>query len=495
MSSKPNIIIILADHQAYYGHQREGEFDYRWPNFDAFAAQGVRFERAYTVLPLCSPARASLWTGVYPSRHGLRWNNEARHTFNRWEFEQGQRLYSHYLSQTGYRNAYVGKWHCGEKRLPVDYGIDGWSLPGYGKVYASAAYRRYAAELGLGEARAYVEHYLGRPEWRSTIHSMDIPVPWHGSGILQGPPEAHEEFFIAHLAISKLRELSRSSQPFSLVVSLWGPHQPFYPTEPYASMVEPNDIPEYPSFRDDLSGRPLRYFIHRDILKRSAAQWSDWSTWQEILARCYGQGLQLDAAVGRILKALDELGLAQDSLVVWCADHGDAIASHGGLWDKGSTFTEEVGRVPLAIRWPQGFKGGKHVEQLVSNMDVTATLLEAAGVAVPDEMDSRNLLPLCRDGEPAAWPEYLICEHHGVSDILPQRIIIGRRHKYVAALFDSDELYDLEADPYEMNNLVDAPEQANVRRDLRERVIEHMGSSMQRDPWAERLLLSLREGL
>lgn len=498
MDEKPNVVFIITDHQAYYRHDRDGEFRYTWPNFDAFAEEGTRFERAYAVCPLCSPARASMMTGRYPSAHGLRWNTEVLHSLNRCDFRPGQVLYSHYLSQAGYRNAYVGKWHCGHERLPIDYGIEGWSLPDYGKVYMSEAYRQYAAERGLGDARARIEYNLNHPEWRGQTLDLHDPSPWkfmNGCGVLAGPPEAHEEFFVAHLAVEKLKELSRSGQPFSLVVSLWGPHQPYYPTEPYASLIDPVSIPEYPSFRDDLAGRPFRYLIHREIAHRSAAAWPEWSTWQEILARCYGQGLQLDDAVGQVLDTLEELGLAPNTLVIWCADHGDAVASHGGLWDKSSTFIEEVARVPLAIRWPEGLEGGKCVHRLVSNMDVTATMLDAAGVAIPEEMHSRSLLPLCGDPETAAWPDHVICEHHGHGDILLQRIIVHDRYKYVAALFDVDELYDLESDPYEMKNLIDVPEFAGIRDDLRGRLIDHLESYPKRDRGIQRLLLALKSGM
>ena len=105
-----------------------------------------------------------MMTGVYPSRRGLIWNTEKRTAGNLCDFLPGQPLYSHYLSQAGYRNAYVGKWHCGHERLPVDYGIEGWSLPHYGKVYMSEAYRAYAELRGFGDARARIEHYLNHPE-------------------------------------------------------------------------------------------------------------------------------------------------------------------------------------------------------------------------------------------------------------------------------------------------------------------------------------------
>jgi len=178
--------------------------------------------------------------------------------------------------------------------------------------------------------------------------------------------------------------------------------------------------------------------------------------------------------------------------VIWCADHGDAVASHGGLWDKASTFIEEVARIPLAVRWPGHFMGGARVDRLVSNLDVTATMIDAAGVAIPAEMDSHSLLPLCLNPVGAMWPDHVICEHHGHVDRLPQRIILRDQYKYVAALFDSDELYDLEADPYEMANLVDVPAFADVQADLVGRLIQHMESRPRRDGSAERLLLALK---
>ena len=491
-NGKPNILLIITDHHAYFDHDRP-EYPLKMPHFEALAAGGVRFERAYSVCPICTPARASIMTGLYPSAHGLRWNTDGGAVGRLQDFRPGQLLYSHYLSQAGYRNAYVGKWHCGHERLPIDYGIEGWSLPDYGKVYMSAAYQQYAADRGLGNARARIEHNLNHPEWAGQVLTLHDPSPWtfmNGSGVLEGPPEAHEEFFVAHLAIEKLRELARSHQPFSLVASFWGPHQPYYPTEPYASAIDPASIPEYPTFRDPYKNRPLRHLLHRDLHHGSAAKWPDWSTWQEVLARCYGQILQLDAAVGQLLGALEELGLAENTLVLYGADHGDAVASHGGLWDKASTYIEEVARVPMAIRWPARIAGGQRIERLVSNMDVTATMLEAAGAPIPATMHSRSLLPLCENPDTAGWSDQLVSEHNGHAEEILQRIIVCGKYKYVAALYDMDELYDLEADPHEMNNLISAPEYAGVVAELRQRLVEHM--ERVKDPTGRLLLHVLR---
>lgn len=488
---RPNVLFIVTDHQAFYGHDRPGQFDFRPPRFEAFAAEGTRFDRAYCVAPICTPARASMVTGVYPSAHGLIFNTDHAEPH---DFRQGQLLYSHHLARAGYRNAYVGKWHCGRERLPVDYGIEGWALPDYGKVYMSEAYGAYAAERGLGQARARIEHCLNHPEWEGSTQVLHHHSPWrfmNAAGVLEGPPEAHEEHFVAHLGIETLRDLARSGQPWSLVVSFWGPHQPYYPTEPYASVVAPKAIPEYPSFRDDLEGRPLRYVFHRDFSHPGARRWTDWSTWQRILSRAYGQGYQTDAAIGRVLDALDELGIAANTLVIWTADHGDALASHGGLWDKAATYIEEVARVPLAIRWPEGLPGARRCDKLVSNLDVTATMLEAAGAEVPPAMHSRSLLGLC--GGEQTWPGHLICEHHGHGGVhLTQRIIVTERYKYVAALFDGDELYDLIEDPFELHNLVDSPEHAEVRGRLRRRIVEH--TERTQDPLAQRLAHALKLG-
>ncbi len=495
MKEKPNILLIITDHQAFHGHNRPSEFEYVWPRFEEFCAEGVRFQRAYSVCPLCTPARSSMMTGMYPSKHGLLWNTEVPFLGNKHDFRQGQQLYSHFLSEVGYRNAYVGKWHCGHDRLPVDYGIEGWSLSDYGKVYMSEEYKAYADQRGFGEVRAHIEHNLDHPEWEGQTLTLHHESPWHfmnGSGVLEGPPEAHEEQFVAQLAIDKLKELAVDSQPWSLVASLWGPHQPYYPSEPFASMIDPASIPEYPSFHDDLAGRPLRHQFHRNFHHTGAKEWRDWSVWQSILARAYGQGLQTDAAVENILDALKESGAADNTIVIWCADHGDAIASHGGLWDKASTYTEEVARIPMAIRWPDGFTGNRSVEQLVSNMDITATMLAAAGVPIPTSMSSRSLLPLCAGSNMDDWPSELICEHNGHGEEILQRIIIDDQFKYVAALYDGDELYDLKEDPYELRNLVNDSQYQKILSYLRNRIIEHIEKTD--DQIASRLGFALKHG-
>ena len=477
--AKPNILWIITDHVLHYGHNRPGEFEFTRPHLDEFCNQGVTFDRAYSVSPTCTPARSSMMTGQYPSRHGQRWNTLTFPPHNRNDFASGQRLYSHHLSSAGYRNAYIGKWHCGHQRLPVDYGIEGWSLQGYGAVYMSEEYESYRRELGLGPATAHIENHRLHPGYngKTAILHSDTDRSWHfmdAFGVLQGPPEAHEVNFVEHLCSKKIRELAAGGQPWSLAASFWGPHHPYFPSEPYASMYAPHSIPEYPSFGEVYRNKPYRHVIHRDSTYLGRADMWDWSTWSRALALAYGQARQLDDAVGKLLATLEETGQAENTFVVYCADHGDAAASHSGVWDKSSTCIEEVMRVPLAIRWPAGFQGGKRTEALVSNMDITATILEAAGIQPPAAMQSRSLLPLCKNTTGTAWPDHLVCEHNGHHNDILQRMIVTDRYKYVAALMDGDELYDLLEDPYEINNLINSSEHEGLLRELRARMVEHM---------------------
>jgi arylsulfatase A-like enzyme len=180
--------------------------------------------------------------------------------------------------------------------------------------------------------------------------------------------------------------------------------------------------------------------------------------------------------------------------VIWLADHGDAVASHGGLWDKSSTFIEEVVRVPMAIRWPAEIDGGQRTDHLVSNMDATATMLDAAGINVPDYMHSRSVLPLGRDGEDDQWSDELICEHMGHGGHLyPMRMILRDRYKFVYSLHDMNELYDLEDDPFELNNLVHDPQYADLLADFKVRLVQHLeGSDMRNQRMKQLFLVALK---
>lgn len=480
MTSRPNIVVVLADHVAFAGHYGSERYDYRWPNLERIAAQGAWFDRSYAITPVCTPSRASILTGKRPDKHGLRWNSEYPIPYNRTEFREDEMLYADHLAQAGYDNHYYGKWHCGVDKTAADYGLRGWSLPEYGNLYASDAYKAYLQRIGEPQPMCKIEHHLLQPELNGQDVLMDPAEPWDymdGAGILQGSSEVQEQFFVANMACDALRDLQVSDQPFSMVVSMWGPHHPYYPSQEFADLIDPADIPKYPSFDEDLGGKPWRYRVQRDLRcqHRAFERWPEWDTWQTVLARCYAAGLQTDAAIGRIADTLDQTGMAENTLFIVTADHGDGIAAHGAGWDKYSSFTEEVARIPLVMRQPEAIPAGLRCEAPVNLLDVTATICAAAGAEVaehPLPMDGENLIPIAT-GE--ADRQSMICDHFGHSgDISFQKILYRDGFKYVACWGDDDEFYDLKADPFELKSLLDDPSLEVRRQSMREEIIAHL---------------------
>jgi arylsulfatase A-like enzyme len=308
-----------------------------------------------------------------------------------------------------------------------------------------------------------------------------------GAGVLLGSPEVNEQFFVANLACDRLRSLQGQEQPFSMVISMWGPHHPYYPSAAFADLINPADIPKYPSFDEDLSDKPWRYRVQRDLRcqHRAFERWPDWETWQTVLARCYASGLQTDAAIGRIAACLDDTGLADNTIFIVTADHGDGIAAHGAGWDKYSSFTEEVGRIPLVVRYPAKIPAGTKVETPVSLLDVTATMLDVAGVKDdqhPLPMDGTSLVGIV---DKSHARDSLICDHFGHSgDISFQKILYLDGWKYVSVWGDDDELYCLDDDPYELNNRLDDAQTLARQRIMRDKIIDHMTERRkQRSAW------------
>jgi len=472
-ADRPNIVWLLTDHHAFAHHLSLPGPKPEIPTHDRIAADGVRFDRAYAVCPLCTPARASMLTGVYPHKHGMALNNGDCGA--RREFDRDARLFSHYLRQAGYRCGYFGKWHCGVRRGPMDYGFEGWSMPGYGLPYKTDRYAAYLAELGLPQMEVDVDWHENTPSRQGRHVLRDDPhegFHMNAAGIMTTPVETHEAYFVTHMANQWLAERARDGQPFCLRVDVWGPHQPHFVGEPFAGSIDPASIPEYPNYAHGLADRPQ---MHRDFRDRWTRR--TWEQWAFVLARCFEHVRQVDAALGRVVDALEELHLADDTLLVYTADHGDILGAHGGTFDKGALMVEETERIPLAVRWPGRIAPGQRSDALLTHMDIVPTVLEAAGAEIPPETDGRSLLPLAQD--PAAdWRDDLMCQHHGhLGELRFQRMLRWGDCKYVAHLRDSDELYDLKADPYELTNRIDDPAMADVlaemRRRLARRMIEH----------------------
>jgi arylsulfatase A-like enzyme len=263
-------------------------------------------------------------------------------------------------------------------------------------------------------------------------------------------------------------------EPFHLRVDFWGPHQPFFATQEFIDMYPPERIPELPSFGDNLENRPEIYKSEKNyplnkygtIIHPNPLPWSEW---QKVLSINYAQQTLVDAAGGLIIDALEELGFADNTLVVWSTDHGDAVGCHGGHFDKDAYMPEEMMRIPMAIRYPGVIPVDQVSEKLVSNMDLPLTFLDAAGISFSKEVHGQSFLPICSNKD-AKWREDLMCETNGHFGILIGRMLVTERFKYIFNDRDMDELYDLKEDPYEMNNLVDDQNYAEILTDMKKRL-------------------------
>ena len=465
MNARPNIVLIVNDHQAYYRHGWDGGPRPLTPHFDRLAAGGIRFERSYCAVPLCGPSRRTLATGLYPHNH--------RNYFNYSNAPYDHEIYMTKLAQAGYRCFTFGKWHAGAGTA-LDFDCEGFSMEDYGNPYITAEYHDYLRKKGLPPAQHRVEFVFDSFVMKREFPALKPGAAYrsdrywcgeHATGITTTPKESHEAFFLADMACEQLEALAAAEddQPFHLRLDFWGPHQPFFPTQEFADLYDPEDIPVYGNFADSLAGKPELYWQDpHDRLTDANGRFAtpsnlDWGEWQRIIARAYAHITLVDAAGGLVLDKLDELELAEDTLVIWTADHGDALGSHGGRFDKGSYLTEEVLRVPLALRYPGRIAAGRASDDLACGIDIAPTILDAAGTGFARPVDGESLLPLACEVEEAGADgrSSLLVESygHGFGAIELARAVIKGRYKLIAYQNHASELYDLESDPYELTNL------------------------------------------
>ena len=269
MSKKPNIIYILNDHQAYYNHgEMVGGPKIQRPNIERLAREGIKFTRAYTACPLCGPARRTMLTGLFPHNHG-EIKNETNHKYDR-------ELYLTTLANASYKNYYFGKWHAG-RGTALDFQCEGFSCRAYGNPYITPEYKKYIKKRKLPYFQVRIQHSFMDPKSNFTkvhgikkgeLHSPKFAnLSTHSTGIMTTPKETHEAVFIANLACDKLREITESgnSKPFHMRIDFWGPHQPYFAPQEYLDLYNPRDIPELPSFNENLKDKPKIYKSNHDF--------------------------------------------------------------------------------------------------------------------------------------------------------------------------------------------------------------------------------------
>lgn len=455
MAEKPNLLIFMTDHQRADTLLPWGRA--KTPNLDRMAKEGLTFTQTFCPSPHCCPSRATFMTGLYPSRHGV-WNNIC----NDWALSRGLnpgvRCWSDDLAAAGYRLGYAGKWHVSVEEGPTDHGFcqTGRVSGTKGEVHGCGwdTYDRIARST---RPQARGEGQLLRSGWGD--------VQLYGSWVHGNERVTHDEK-VADDGISLIRDLAAGDGPWGLFLGAIMPHDTYLVPTCYRDLYRLDEIALPPSFADDMSGKPgIVRRIRRDLWGQ-LTEHEVRETIRHYMAMC----TWLDALFGEVLAALDASGQADNTLVVYCSDHGDYMGDHG-LFTKGIPCYRGAYHVPAVLRWPKGIVGpGRTEEALVSLADFAPTFQELAGCGPNLELTGQSLVPFLRGGPPPVWRDEIHTQCNGVELYYTQRSVMTRDFKYVLNGFDDDELYDLRNDPHELRNRIHDSDYAGVARDLLGRI-------------------------
>jgi len=427
--TRPNIVLIVADDWAHMDLGIAGHPLLKTPNLDRLAREGVRFTRAFTPNPICTPSRAALLTGQDCWTNGC-W-------FFGMPIKSESRHFAQLLSDAGYETFYTGKWH--NDGLPSQRGFTAGKYIGGGGPGPAGHAKPMVKDFG-GANRRQIERFDSELFTDAAVEFLDARRP--------------------------------KDKPFLLFVSYMTPHDPWTPPGRYAAMYKPQTIDLPPNFmpRPMNGSKPFRYYTdwHGENL-RDEKQMVPFPRTAEgvrdVRSRYYGTITHDDEQIGRILSKLDEKQLTENTLVIFLADHGISLGAHG-ISGKQTMYEEGI-RLPLIIRYPRLKRRGAENADLVSLIDIFPTICEAAGMAIPKSVEGKSLLDLYRGG--GTWDR----KHIFASFVSPTRhrlnirCIRTERYKLIHHLTtDEIELYDLKRDPYELDNLAGVERFKDLQKQL-----------------------------
>lgn len=458
-AAPPNIVFIFSDDHAYqaisaYGDPRKLV---ETPNIDRIAREGIRFDRCLVPNSICGPSRATVLTGMYSHRNGFYNNTNCR-------FDGSQTTFPKLLQAAGYQTAIVGKWHL----VSDPTGFDFWEiLPGQGVYYNPPMIRNgervkhqgYVTDIITEESLAWLrqrdrskpfllmcQHKAPHREWEPALKHLN-----HDGDRHYDPPETLFDDYAG-------RGKAEREQDMTIAGTM---------TPRDMKLVTPGQLtPEQKAAWD------AYYGPRNEAYRQAHPQGDDLVRWRydRYLHDYLGCIKSVDESVGRILDWLDQEGLADNTIVVYSSDQGFYLGEHG-WFDKRWIFEESL-RTPLVVRWPSVIKPGSVNREIVSNLDFAPTLLEAAGVAPPAEMQGRSFVPLLRGAAPADWRKsfyYHYYEHPAVHSVARHYGVVTDRYKLVRFYepgFNYWELFDLQTDPHELKSVYGDSAYAAVQKEL-----------------------------
>ena len=431
-----NVVFILSDDHRYDAMSFLDHQFARTPHMDAMAKDGVHLKNAFVGTSLCSPSRASILTGLYTFRHRVIDNQRA--------VPEGTLFFPQYLQQAGFATAYVGKWHMGAANDSPRPGFDHWvSFRGQG-------------------------HYLPP--------SPDYTLNVNGERVKQKGYITDE---LTDYAIDWLSSQTPSEKPFFLYLSHKAVHANFTPSERHEGSLDDAPFTRPASEADTFEnyrGKPRWLRDQRNSWHGVDFPYHSALDIERYYKR-YNEALSaVDDSIGRVIGKLEEMGVADETLVIYMGDNGFMFGEHG-LIDKRVAYETSI-RVPMLMRCPDLFEGGTVVEQVVANIDIAPTVFEAMGIQKPPHMDGQSFLALGQ-GKEVDWRDYFLYVYYwekNYPQTPTQFALRGDRFKYITyyGLWDTDELYDLQADPGETKNLLHDPAYADTAKDMEASLYEMM---------------------
>ena len=437
-SKRPNILLFVTD-----GMQARTLSDghaCQTPTIDGLIARGVRITGAHTPLPTCSPARASLMTGLLPHNHGVL---EVEHGVDpdQCVLRTEHPHWAQRLRKSGYDTGYFGKWHVERTGELEQFGWNTFDIRG-ARGHANASQKGLAIDDTLD--RSTVKQYQGPEGYNDTLKYAVTDIPPNERAI--GGP--------ATLASDWVRDKS-VEKPWCCVVSYYEPNESLIVGREAYEQYDVDELMLPETLRDDLSDRP-------NIYRRDQQIWQDVcdEEWRQILACYYGRITEIDGQVKRVLDTLNSTDQMENTIVIFTSDHGRYVGSHGLEAHNFGAF-EEIYNVPLVVAGP-GVAEGVTTNAIVGFHDLCPTILELAGEEPFGALDSKSFADLLKKpAEAASNHRKGYAEYFGTRFRLTQRVYWEDEWKFVFNGFDFDELYNLAEDPLETTNLAPKTEHAD----------------------------------
>jgi len=493
--NRPNILLITSDQQ-HYDTLGFANPHIKTPALDRLAREGTNFTRAYCPNPTCTPTRASIITGMYPSCHGA-WSLGTK-------LMEDVPTVGDVMQDSGVQTSLIGKAHFQQLSNPAGYESlesqptlrdlnfwDNFRGPWYGFRHLETA-RNHADEYHAGGHYGLWMERKGLKNWRD--HFQQFPPDRNAKrryGKWDLPEEYHYSVWTADKTIEYARYYASINAPFFCWASFHDPHPPYLVPEPWDTMYDPADMPIGKHVDGEFDDKPPHFAMTQD-------KDADWSVYQETshanhgfschlqdeektrrdMAIYYGMTSLMDREIGRILDSLDEMGIADNTIVVFTTDHGHFIGQHG-LTAKAAHLYEDLIRLPFLVRWPGQVPAGATSDAIQSLVDLPQTFLEAQDIEAPGVMQGVSQLDVWK-GEKAEARDHAICEHRHQPTAFHVRSFITKRYKMTVYRDQTyGELYDFEKDPDEIKNFWDDPAYKDVKADLMQQFIN---AEMHREP-------------